>query len=365
MKSLSVRSFDVLLLGTLFVFGGAIASIALMPRTASAATVSLTTITATSSNVATSYAKLGDSVNYLLTLDSDPLIVPKINIFGLGSTTMTKTSTGTYVYATTTNSINAWSDGAVTFKISVGGTTGVEATSTVTQASVTTNVTYDTTAPTNPTGVVGQVFHGYTTMSLASTDTNSVTVYYTTDGTTPTCTNGTAYSSSITVSQSTAVQAVACDAAGNLSSVVSGIYSPAAGGDSERVYVAPASTSGPTTPVTQTTVTTTSEPAVSTAAPAVVETSVVQTSTATTPNYMFARNLIAGTSNSDVKTLQQYLNAKGFNITGSGSGSAGNETTFFGGLTKAALVKFQKSVGITPASGYFGPKTRAYIAAHQ
>ncbi len=34
---------------------------------------------------------------------------------------------------------------------------------------------------------------------------------------------------------------------------------------------------------------------------------------------------------------------------------------YFGGLTRAALAEFQKSVGITPASGYFGAKTRAYI----
>ena len=35
----------------------------------------------------------------------------------------------------------------------------------------------------------------------------------------------------------------------------------------------------------------------------------------------------------------------------------------FGNLTKAALAEWQSAMGITPASGYFGAKTRAKIAA--
>jgi len=62
-----------------------------------------------------------------------------------------------------------------------------------------------------------------------------------------------------------------------------------------------------------------------------------------------------------VKTLQQFLNAQGFTLASSGAGSSGQETTRFGGLTKAALAKFQSSVGISPAAGYFGPITRAYL----
>ena len=64
-------------------------------------------------------------------------------------------------------------------------------------------------------------------------------------------------------------------------------------------------------------------------------------------------------SGADVKALQVYLNTHGYVIASSGAGSPGNETTKFGGATKAALIKFQKANGITPAAGYFGPKTRA------
>lgn len=79
----------------------------------------------------------------------------------------------------------------------------------------------------------------------------------------------------------------------------------------------------------------------------------------------FSRNLTVGSTGSDVKALQQYLNAKGYEVASSGPGSAGMETSRFGPATKAALAKFQAAVGISPASGYFGAKTRAYVNANQ
>ena len=38
-------------------------------------------------------------------------------------------------------------------------------------------------------------------------------------------------------------------------------------------------------------------------------------------------------------------------------------TGYFGSLTRAALAEFQTKHGITPARGYFGPKTRAFFTA--
>lgn len=78
----------------------------------------------------------------------------------------------------------------------------------------------------------------------------------------------------------------------------------------------------------------------------------------------FAKDLQIGSTGADAKSLQMYLNGHGYMVASSGAGSPGNETMKFGGATKAALIKFQKAVGISPASGYFGPKTRAYVAAH-
>ena len=77
----------------------------------------------------------------------------------------------------------------------------------------------------------------------------------------------------------------------------------------------------------------------------------------------FTRNLEVGGTGDDVLALQKFLNANGFTIAESGPGSSGNETSTFGGLTRAALAKFQAANGITPSVGYFGPKTRAAINA--
>jgi len=76
--------------------------------------------------------------------------------------------------------------------------------------------------------------------------------------------------------------------------------------------------------------------------------------------FLFPRNLSYGMAGSDVKTLQQFLNEKGFSVSQTGFGSPGDETVNFGGKTLQAVVKFQKSAGI-PATGYFGPITRAYV----
>lgn len=78
---------------------------------------------------------------------------------------------------------------------------------------------------------------------------------------------------------------------------------------------------------------------------------------------VFKSNLTIGSLGSEVKALQEYLNSHGYTVAASGPGSPGNETTRFGALTRAALIKFQKAKDITPAVGYFGPKTRAAIGS--
>jgi len=79
------------------------------------------------------------------------------------------------------------------------------------------------------------------------------------------------------------------------------------------------------------------------------------------PAYIFNRNLKLGLSGPDVKELQKYLNKQGFKVSLKGAGSPGQETTFFGRATQAALIKFQKAKKISPAVGYFGPVTRKIV----
>ncbi|MCX6786817.1 MAG: peptidoglycan-binding domain-containing protein [Candidatus Kaiserbacteria bacterium] len=79
----------------------------------------------------------------------------------------------------------------------------------------------------------------------------------------------------------------------------------------------------------------------------------------------FKSNLTTGSLGSEVKALQEFLNAHGYTVATSGAGSVGKETTTFGAATRAALVKYQNAKGITPAAGYFGTKTRAVINAEK
>jgi murein L,D-transpeptidase YcbB/YkuD len=79
-----------------------------------------------------------------------------------------------------------------------------------------------------------------------------------------------------------------------------------------------------------------------------------------TASFTFTRNLSLWSTGNDVKQLQQFLISQN-------SGSAATKlarhgtTNVFGMLTFNALIAFQQSVGISPASGYFGAITRKYI----
>lgn len=76
---------------------------------------------------------------------------------------------------------------------------------------------------------------------------------------------------------------------------------------------------------------------------------------------LVTRDMGIGKTGEDVKSLQKYLNANGYTVSASGVGSLGNESTTFGGKTKLALTAFQKTNGIVPSTGYFGPLTRKLL----
>ena len=77
-----------------------------------------------------------------------------------------------------------------------------------------------------------------------------------------------------------------------------------------------------------------------------------------------SRDLEQGATGADVMSLQQFLNSDiNTQVASAGAGSPGNESTYFGGLTKAAVMKFQAANNVAPIAGYVGPITRAAITA--
>jgi peptidoglycan hydrolase-like protein with peptidoglycan-binding domain len=73
--------------------------------------------------------------------------------------------------------------------------------------------------------------------------------------------------------------------------------------------------------------------------------------------------LDVGSTGAAVVALQNYLIQAARGPAAVRLATAGATGTF-GAMTKAALVEFQQSVGITPASGYYGPLTRSYVESH-
>ncbi len=73
----------------------------------------------------------------------------------------------------------------------------------------------------------------------------------------------------------------------------------------------------------------------------------------------FIRDLQVGSEGTDVSTLQTWLVAKGFDIPSISSGKI--KKGYFGVQTKAAVMKYQKSVSL-PSTGFFGPLTRASVS---
>ncbi|MEK7612575.1 MAG: chitobiase/beta-hexosaminidase C-terminal domain-containing protein [Patescibacteria group bacterium] len=238
--------------------------------------------------------------------------------------------------------------------------------------------TIDANSPSTPPAATpgGGSITGTENVSLAFSDSS---IRYTTDGSSPTCSTGTLFSSAISVSTSQTIKAIGCDAAGNSSSVASFAYtvlSTSSSGGGFIRYTGPQYAAVPAASISGGGL---SESQVRSVLEVLrsfgVEQSVMNSVTAALrgqPNSKvpvlptltgaLTRDLEVGIYGEDVRTLQVFLNGHGFPIASSGTGSPGNETTYFGALTKAALIKFQIAKGISPAAGYLGQKTRAAIS---
>lgn len=75
---------------------------------------------------------------------------------------------------------------------------------------------------------------------------------------------------------------------------------------------------------------------------------------------IYTRDLYLGMSGEDVLSLQKYLISKHTGVASEALAKKG-VTGYFGPLTEAAVVEFQKANNINPQNGVFGPKTRSLI----
>jgi len=80
----------------------------------------------------------------------------------------------------------------------------------------------------------------------------------------------------------------------------------------------------------------------------------LQGGSSSTSSYTFAKNLTVGSKGEDVKQLQSVLIAGGYL-------KIAAPTSYFGPATKAAVIAWQKAVGISPTSGYVGALSRAKL----
>jgi murein DD-endopeptidase MepM/ murein hydrolase activator NlpD len=81
------------------------------------------------------------------------------------------------------------------------------------------------------------------------------------------------------------------------------------------------------------------------------------------PSGTASEDLQLGSHGNAVIVLQTFLITENTGTAARALSNAG-ATGYFGAITQQALIEYQAAHGITPAAGYYGPKTRAYIAAN-
>ena len=337
----------------------------------------VTPITITSDNASTSLAKVGDIVTVTFTSDQTSLIAPTVSVAGHATTTAINTSGN--IWAASTTMITGDTEGTVPFLLNVGNSDGYGTTTASAVTGSNPSVYFDKTAPvvtisgSNPDTQYSDSRNAYADAGATATDSH--------DGALSVSTSG---SVTLTTSGTQTLTYTATDAAGNSSSasrsvtVVNRGNGPtvvaAGGGLGGPVAVALPNNGGAPAPA----VPSTTQPVLASLVlqlqsliaqlealghpvSADIESQMNALVAPASPASSFSRDLRLNDTGDDVLRLQQFLNTHGFIITNSGSGAPGNETDFFGSLTRKALAQFQNANGL-PATGYFGPMTRAVIA---
>jgi Putative peptidoglycan binding domain/Fn3 associated len=269
----------------------------------------------------------------------------------MATTTISTTTLGLSGSHTFGNSTLAWSgtSSSTILTVTLGSSSTVASGDTINPTSAVTdavgNVDASTdktiTDSTGPLTPVSSLDAGtYTSTQTATlTSTGSSNIYYTVDGSTPSCSSILYNGTFVIINHSLTLEAVGCDAYSNVSSVLSvgyvirgsaAISGSGGGGGSGYSYVAP-----PVTPITL--------PAVAPITPKALA------------GKTFSKDLFVGSTGDDVVTLQTFLEQSGYLVMPNGVAKG-----YFGGLTKKAVMNFQKDAGL-PIVGRVGPLTRGIL----
>lgn len=269
----------------------------------------------------------------------------KMCLLGFMTSAVMMTSS-TYAMPVATSSESAW--GTVSTGVGDSGVSGVVITAPI------------------PSPLAGTYI---STQSVSLQASGALSIHYTIDGTTPTCSTGLVYSSPVSVTSSQTVLALSCYAnsvASGVSTFVYIISAPSIGGGGGG---GGGGGSASYTPVTNSTTTATTTP-VSTGSLVAGCTGITGFSVTTGQScsqqgrsgqvgsvlgvsaFNFTLDLGLGSQNNDVTELQKVLIKDGFLKSGA--------TGYFGAMTRAALMKWQEKNGLV-VSEIFGKEDRDFL----
>ena len=230
----------------------------------------------------------------------------------------------------------------------------------------TSTVTIDTTSPSAPSSFAASadgssvrltwsnpLESDFSTSSLRRSATGYPTS--TTDGTAVTETTGTAYTDASLSNGTYYYSLFALDATGNASVAATAsvtVRATTATGGGASSFTPPSSGNAPAQIATfvepsasrpANEASTRIEPLQTPGSPISPASPPMQATKAIKPSTTFTRILRLGDRGEDVRSLQAFLNAKGFRVATSGAGSPGRETAFFGPATARAVKRFQEA----------------------
>lgn len=307
----------------------------------------LSEITITANNASSTLAKVGDIITLYAT-SSEYIGTPTVTLAGQSASVTVLTPNTAWKATYTVQSGNTNGNTAISFAFADGaGNSGT----TVTAVSTGPNVYIDTTGPaisvagTNPDSVAYSSSASYSDAGATATDAH--------DGSTSVSSSGTVNRA---VAGSYTITYTSTDTAGNTSTATRTVTVGQAPGNGQiwtgpasalPGYVAPRSQiihpdgrveyldgKGDTKPMPL---------------------AIAPISPSTTVAVVYTRQLKSGSAGDDVSALQTFLESTGFLIMPKGVAKG-----YFGALTRQAVMKYQKSVGIESV-GIVGPKTRAIL----